>query len=41
LQAIGIVLSWKYFVPPPIIFSAVLAILTGRAAWHAGTLRDS
>jgi hypothetical protein len=41
LQAIGIVLSWKYFVPPPIIFSAVLAVLTGWAAWLAGTLRHS
>ena len=33
LQLAGIVLSWKYFVPPPVIFSAVLAILTGWAAW--------
>ena len=33
LQLVGIVLSWRYFVPPPIIFSAVLAILTGWAAW--------
>jgi hypothetical protein len=33
LQLIGIAISWKYFIPPPIIFSAVLAILTGWAAW--------
>lgn len=33
LQVAGIVLSWKYFVPPPAIFSMVLAILTGWAAW--------
>lgn len=33
LQLAGIALSWKYFIPPPIIFSAVLAILTGWAAW--------
>jgi len=33
LQVVGIVLSWKYFVLPPTIFSAVLAILTGWAAW--------
>ena len=41
LQFVGILLSWKYFVPPPTIFSAVLAILTGWAAWLAGTLRHS
>jgi len=33
LQLVGIVVSWRYLVPPPIIFSAVLAILTGWAAW--------
>lgn len=33
LQVAGIALSWKYFVLPPTIFSAVLAILTGWAAW--------
>lgn len=33
LQLVGLVLSWKYFIPPPIIFSTVLAILTGWAAW--------
>jgi len=33
LQVAGIVISWKYFVLPPTIFSAVLAILTGWAAW--------
>jgi len=33
LQLVSIALSWKYFVPPPAIFSGVLAILTGWAAW--------
>jgi hypothetical protein len=33
LQVISIALSWRYFVVPPTIFSAVLAILTGWAAW--------
>jgi hypothetical protein len=33
LQIVGIALSWRYFVLPPTIFSAVLAILTGWAAW--------
>ena len=33
LQVVGIAISWKYLVLPPIIFSAVLAILTGWAAW--------
>jgi len=27
--------TWKYFRPPPVIFSAVLAMLTGWAAWLA------
>jgi hypothetical protein len=35
LQLVSIALSWKYFVPPPAIFSAVLSILTGWAAWLA------
>jgi hypothetical protein len=35
----GIVLSWKYFVLPPTIFSAVLAILTGWAAWLVGAAK--
>ena len=39
LQLAGIVLSWKYFVPPPVIFSVVLAILTGWAAWLASSAR--
>lgn len=33
LQLVGILLSWRYFVLPPTLFSAVLAILTGWAAW--------
>jgi hypothetical protein len=35
LQVAGIFISWRYFVLPPTIFSAVLAILTGWAAWLA------
>ena len=35
LQLVSIVLSWKYFIPPPIIFSVLLSILTGWAAWLA------
>lgn len=33
LQVASLVLSWKYFVPPPAILSVVLSILTGWAAW--------
>jgi len=33
LQVVGLGLSWKYFILPPTIFSALLAILTGWAAW--------
>jgi hypothetical protein len=33
LQLSSIVVSWLYFLPPPAIFSALLAILTGWAAW--------
>ena len=39
LQLVGIVLSWRYLIPPPIIFSAVLAILTGWAAWLANAAK--
>jgi hypothetical protein len=39
LQVIGIVLSWKYFILPPTIFSAVLAVLTGWAAWLVKTTK--
>jgi len=41
LQVASIVLSWKYFVPPPAIFSAVLSILTGWAAWLVNSARSS
>lgn len=33
LQLVGIAISWKYFVLPPTIFSALVSILTGWAAW--------
>jgi len=39
LQLAGIGLSWKYFIPPPLVFSAVLAILTGWAAWLVQTAK--
>jgi hypothetical protein len=39
LQVAGIVLSWRYFILPPIIFSAVLSILTGWAAWLVGATK--
>jgi len=39
LQLVGIVLSWRYLVPPPIVFSGVLAILTGWAAWLANAAK--
>jgi len=33
LQLASIVISWIYFLPPPVILSTVLAICTGWAAW--------
>jgi hypothetical protein len=33
LQLASIAVSWAYMLPPPTIFSAVLALLTGWAAW--------
>lgn len=39
LQVISIALSWRYFVLPPTIFSAVLAIMTGWAAWLANAAK--
>src|SRR5262249_23229075 len=33
LQLLSIVVSWLYFLPPPAMFSALLAVLTGWAAW--------
>jgi len=32
LQLAGLALSWKYFSPPPIVFSALVAICAGWAA---------
>jgi hypothetical protein len=32
LQLVGLALSWKYFSPPPIVFSALVAVCTGWAA---------
>ncbi|HKD81727.1 MAG TPA: hypothetical protein VKH81_18685 [Candidatus Angelobacter sp.] len=33
LQLASIALSWMYFLPPPVVFSAVIALCTGWAAW--------
>ncbi|HTG27637.1 MAG TPA: hypothetical protein VK818_05395 [Methylomirabilota bacterium] len=32
LQLVGVALSWKYFSPPPIFFSALVTLCTGCAA---------
>ena len=36
LQLASLVLSWIYFLTPPIVLSALLTICTGWAAWLAG-----
>jgi hypothetical protein len=33
LQLVSLLLSWIYFLPPPVVLSAVVAICTGWAAW--------
>ena len=33
LQVAGIILSKMYFIPPPVIFSTLISICTGWAAW--------
>jgi len=33
VQVVSLILSWKYFSAPPAIFSAVIAICLGLAAW--------
>jgi hypothetical protein len=33
LQLVSLALSWIYFLPPPIVLSAVVSICTGWAAW--------
>jgi hypothetical protein len=35
LQLASLVLSWIYFLPPPAVLSAVVAVCTGWAAWLA------
>jgi hypothetical protein len=37
LQIVGLVLSWIYFLPPPVVLSAVVSICTGWAAWLVST----
>lgn len=40
VQAFGFVLSWVYFSAPPAVFSAVLTLVLGAAAWlvqHSST----
>jgi hypothetical protein len=33
LQLVGLALSWIYFLPPPVVLSAIVAVCTGWAAW--------
>ena len=33
LQLAGLVLSWVYFFPPPVVFSALVTICIGWACW--------
>lgn len=33
VQLVSIALSWIYFLPPPVVLSALVAICTGWAAW--------
>lgn len=33
LQLVSLLLSWIYFLPPPVVLSAIVAICTGWAAW--------
>lgn len=33
LQLASVLLSWRYFIPPPLIFSALVALCTGWASW--------
>jgi|SRR5271155_3511651 len=35
VQVAGVVLSWKYFGPPPVVFSAALILVLAWAAWLA------
>ena len=37
LNVVSTVLAWIYFIPPPIILSALAAICTGWAAWLVKT----
>jgi len=36
---VSTVLSWIYFLPPPVILSALAAICTGWAAWLANAAK--
>lgn len=38
LQLVGLALAWRYFPPPPVVFSALLALCTG---WAAFAMRSS
>ena len=37
VQVVSLVLSWKYFLPPPVILSGLVAICLGWASWLVGT----
>ncbi len=39
VQLAGVWLSWKYFGPPPVVFSATVAICLGWAAWLVSSLQ--
>jgi hypothetical protein len=39
LQLVGLVLSWIYFLPPPVVLSAIVSVCTGWAAWLVSTAR--
>ncbi len=39
LQLASIVVSWIYFLPPPVVLSTAVAICTGWAAWIASAAR--
>ena len=36
VQLVSLVLSWKYFLPPPIVLSGLAAICIGWASWLGG-----
>ncbi|MBZ5507531.1 MAG: hypothetical protein LAO78_18885 [Acidobacteriia bacterium] len=39
LQLASIIVSWIYFLPPPVILSALVAVCTGWAAWLVSAVK--